>query len=49
MLRDEDVVKIRRDVDDGVRGPVLLKYIRLLLEAWERCECRLEGWARRRR
>jgi hypothetical protein len=36
MLRDEDVARIRRDVEDGVRGPVLLKYLRQLLDEWDR-------------
>jgi hypothetical protein len=31
MLTDEEADKIRRDVEDGVRGPVLLKYVRVLL------------------
>jgi hypothetical protein len=36
MLSEEDVAKIKRDLADGVRGPVLVKYIRLLIEEWER-------------
>jgi hypothetical protein len=36
MLTDEDVAKIKRDLESGVRGPVLLKYLRQLLEEWDR-------------
>jgi hypothetical protein len=30
-MEDEEADRIRRDVEDGIRGPVLLKYVRLLL------------------
>jgi hypothetical protein len=36
VLTDEDVAKIKRDLESGVRGPVLLKYLRQLLEEWDR-------------
>jgi hypothetical protein len=31
MVDDRDAEKIRKDIEDGVRGPVLVKYIRALL------------------
>ena len=32
LLTDEEAATIRREVDSGTRGPVLLKWVRQLLE-----------------
>ena len=32
MLTDEEADEIRRELEAGVRGPVLLKWVRLLLD-----------------
>jgi hypothetical protein len=35
MLTSKDVEEIRRGIEGGTRGPVLLKWVRLLLEDYE--------------
>ena len=34
MLTDQEADQIRRELEAGVRGPVLLKWVRLLPDDW---------------
>ncbi len=47
MLTDEEAAAIRRGVDEGLRGPVLLTWIRRLLDDREErvraADCRESG------
>lgn len=40
LLSDEDAVRIRAGVEDGIRGPIVLKWVRQLLDDREL----LIGW-----